>query len=65
MLKKLGRQQELTQRLEKLHAADPADRKLGYFLAGQYARTGQLDKAEALYLAVLKKAPTVAGYAAA
>ena len=63
VLKKLGREKELTERLEKLRAADGANATLGYFLAGQYGRQGQPDKAESLYLAVLKKTPTVAGYA--
>ncbi len=63
VLKKLGREKELTERLEKLQTADPDNADLAYVLAGQYGRAGKVDQAETLYLAALKKAPTVAGYA--
>jgi tetratricopeptide (TPR) repeat protein len=63
VLKKLGREKELApQRLETLYAAEGSNAALGRFLAGQYARAGKIDKAEALYLAVWKKDPTVAAY---
>ena len=64
VLKKLGKERELLPRLEKLHAARPADVPLGYFLAGQYRRAEQLDKAEALYSTLLKKTPASEGYQA-
>ena len=58
VLKKLGREKELTpQRLEKLYAAEGSNAALGCFLAGQYARRKELDKAETLYLEVLEERP--------
>ena len=63
VLKKLGREKELApQRLETLYAGEGSNAALGRFLAGQYARAKELDKAETLYLKVLKKDPTVAAY---
>ncbi len=50
------------QRLETLYAGEGSNAALGRFLAGQYARAKELDKAETLYLKVLKKDPTVAAY---
>jgi tetratricopeptide (TPR) repeat protein len=64
VLKKLGKERELLPRLEKLYAARPADVPLAYFLAGQYRRAEQLDKAEALYATLLKKTPASEGYQA-
>lgn len=61
-LKKLGRQGELIARLEKLRAAEPKSAPLGYFLASQYAAAGKPEKAESLYLELLKTNPTSAGY---
>jgi tetratricopeptide (TPR) repeat protein len=58
VLKQLGKEKELLPRLEKLHAAAENNVLLAYYLAGQYRRAEQLDKAEALYSALLKKAPT-------
>ena len=55
VLKRLGKQKELIPRLEKLHAADPANVPLACFLAGQYQAAKQFDKAESLYSAALKK----------
>jgi tetratricopeptide (TPR) repeat protein len=62
VLKKLGREKELLQRLEKLRAAGPDDVPLGYFLADRYQQAGQLDKAEPIYAILVKKAPTTIAY---
>jgi tetratricopeptide (TPR) repeat protein len=62
VLKKLGKEKELIERLETLHAADSANIPLGYFLAGEYDKAGRTDKAEPLYLSLLKKAPATTGY---
>ncbi len=62
VLEKLGKQQELIDRLEKLRADDPENVPLGYFLAGQYRQAEQLDKAEPLYLVLMKETPTLTGY---
>ena len=64
VLKKLGKAAELLPRLEKLLAADPQNVPLGYFLADRYVEAGQLDRAEPIYLAVMKKNPTTNGYRA-
>ncbi len=61
-LKQLGRSGELIARLEKLRAADPKSAPLGFYLAAQYARAGKLDKAEALYVELLKTKPMISGY---
>ena len=58
----LGKKKELIERLEKLRAAQPSDASLGYYLAAQYRAAGKPDKAEALYVALLKQRPAAAGY---
>jgi tetratricopeptide (TPR) repeat protein len=58
----LGKKNELAGRLEKLRADRPADAPLGYYLADQYRAAGNKDKAEALYVALLKERPSAAGY---
>ncbi len=58
----LGKKNELIDRLEKLRAAEPNNAPLGYYLAAQYRATGKLDKAETLYVALLKEQPALAGY---
>ncbi len=58
-LKQLGRGGELIARLEKLRAADPKSVPLGFFLASQYGSAGKLDKAEPLYVELLKTKPTI------
>ncbi len=58
----LGRKGELMGRLEKLHAAEPTNAPLGYCLAAQYRAAGKTDQAEALYVALLKQRPSLAGY---
>jgi len=62
VLGSLGRKDELLGRLEKLRADNPDHTPLGYFLAQRYCEAGQPEKAEALYLELLKKQPTSAGY---
>jgi len=62
VLKDLGKDDELIDRLEKLRAADPDNVPLGYFLAETYHKAQQLDKAESLYRALAAKTPTVTGY---
>lgn len=64
VLKKLGKEKELIDRLEKLRAADPAGVPLGYFLAGQYQQAKELDKAELLYVNLMKKSPTTTAFRA-
>ena len=59
---KAGKTEELIPRLEKLRAADDENLSLGYFLASKYVTAGALDKAAALYSALLKKSPTYTGY---
>jgi tetratricopeptide (TPR) repeat protein len=62
LLQKLGREKELLERLEKLHAAEPHNVPLGYFLADRYRQADQLDKAQLLYALLLKSAPTTIAY---
>jgi tetratricopeptide (TPR) repeat protein len=62
VLGSLGRKNELIDRLEKLRAAEPNQAPLGYYLAAQYQAAGKLDKAETLYVALLKERPALAGY---
>ncbi len=62
VLKGLNKQNELLERLEKLRAAEPNNVPLGYYLAAQYQGSGKLDKAESLYLELLKEKPTLTGY---
>jgi tetratricopeptide (TPR) repeat protein len=53
---------ELLSRLEKLHAADPANVPLAYYLADQYLDGKQYDKAEPLYRALAGKTPSGVGF---
>ncbi|MBN2578700.1 MAG: tetratricopeptide repeat protein [Pirellulales bacterium] len=53
---------ELIPRLEKLFGQDPDNVSLGYFLAAEHRRAGNLDRAEALYAALLEKTPSLIGY---
>ena len=62
VLKSLGKSGELLERLEKLHAAEPNNTALGYYLAAQYRAAGKLDQAESLYLGLLKQKPSAVGY---
>jgi len=61
-LKAQRKSQELGSRLEELHRQDPNNVPLGYYLADYYRQQGQLDKAEPLYVALLKRAPMALGY---
>ena len=61
-LKQLGKSDELIPRLEKLRAGDAGNVPLGYFLAAQYRTAGKLDKAESLYVDLLKNRATLTGY---
>jgi tetratricopeptide (TPR) repeat protein len=62
ILAKTGKTSDVIPRLEKLKAADGENLALGYFLAAKYADAGLLDKAAALYAALLVKSPTYTGY---
>lgn len=62
VLKKLGKSDELIGRLEKLCVAEPDAMPLRYFLAEQYRAAGKLDKAESLYVELLKRRPESDGY---
>ena len=62
ILKAQGREGQLTERLEKLLAADPDNAPLAYALADQYRLLARFDRAEPLYTALMKKAPSLAGY---
>jgi len=64
LLEDLGRKDDLIEELEKLHGDNPKNVPLGYFLAEKYHETGKLQKAELLYLALVKNAPTTTGYRA-
>ncbi|MCE5267650.1 MAG: tetratricopeptide repeat protein [Planctomycetaceae bacterium] len=64
VLTKLGKKEELIGRLEKLRVANPKDLPLGYCLAQQCDAAKQTEKAQTLYLELLKVAPTTAGYRA-
>jgi tetratricopeptide (TPR) repeat protein len=61
-LKALGKSSDLGPRLERLHAQDPGNVPLGYFLADHYRQQGQPDKAEKLYSALVRRAPMISGY---
>jgi tetratricopeptide (TPR) repeat protein len=62
VLKKLGKESELLDRLQKLRAADPTNVPLSYFLADQYLRAGRTEMAEPLYLELSVKSPTMLAY---
>ena len=62
VLKKLGKESELLDRLQKLHAADPSNAALSYFLADQYLKAGRTEMAEPLYLELSAKSPTMLAY---
>ena len=61
-LQALGRSSELLAKLETLHATDPQNVPLGYFLAERYHQAGQLDHAQRLFHALLERAPAALGY---
>ena len=51
-LKKLGKEGELLDRLQKLYEADLTNVPLNYFLAAEYLKAGKLDLAEPMYRAL-------------
>src|SRR5207248_4526078 len=64
VLTALKRQQEITPRLEEAAGRDSKNVPLQYVLADRYRETGQVDKAEALYKALLASQPTPQTYRA-
>jgi len=64
VLKALNRDNEITPRLEEAARRDSKNVPLQYVLADRYRETGQPDKAEALYTALLTAAPTPQTYRA-
>ncbi len=62
VLDEVGKKQELIERLEKLHAEDPKNVSLGYFLAEQYYQAERFQKAEPLLVSLVKKSPRPTGY---
>ncbi len=64
VLKALGREAEITPRLEDAARRDSKNVPLQYVLADRYRETGQVDKAEALYKALLSSQPTPQTYRA-
>src|SRR5262249_45457279 len=64
VLTALKRPQEITPRLEQAARRDSKNVLLQYFLADHYRETGQVDKAEALYKALLTSQPTPQTYRA-
>ncbi len=64
VLKALGREAEITPRLEEAARLDSKNVPLQYVLADRYRETGQVDKAEALYKSLLSSQPTPQTYRA-
>lgn len=64
VLKALGREKEITPRLEEAARRDSKNVPLQYVLADRYRETGQVDKAEELYRALLTSQPTPQTYRA-
>ena len=64
VLKKLGKESELLDRLQKLHAAAPSNAPLSYFLAEQYLKAGRTEMAEPLYRELSAKTPRCSPIAA-
>ncbi len=62
VLDKLGKQDELIGRLEKLHAAEPDNLPLGYFLAARLRDAGKDEQAGKLYRKLLDAKPMPTGY---
>jgi len=62
VLKKLGKENELLDRLQKLHAADPTNASLSYFLADRYLKAVRTEIAEPLYLELSVRSPTILAY---
>ncbi len=64
VLTALGREKEITPRLEAAAERDSQNVPLQYVLADRYRETGQLDKADALYKTLLTTRPTPQTYRA-
>ncbi len=64
VLKAMGREQDITPRLEEAAGRDSKNVPLQYVLADRYRETGQAEKAEALYKALLNTQPTPLTYRA-
>ena len=64
VLTALKREAEITPRLEQAAKVDSKNVTLQYALADRYRETGQPDKADALYKALLTSQPTSQGYGA-
>jgi tetratricopeptide (TPR) repeat protein len=64
VLTALKRENEITPRLEEAARKDSKNVALQYVLADRYRETGQVEKAEALYKALLAEQPTTQGYGA-
>ncbi len=64
VLKAMGREAEITPRLEEAARRDDKNVPLQYVLADRYRETGQVDKADALYRSLLKSQPTPQTYRA-
>ncbi|MGA2797228.1 MAG: tetratricopeptide repeat protein, partial [Thermoguttaceae bacterium] len=62
LLTALGKKNELLPRLEKLRDDDRQNVPLGYFLADKYLASDMIEKAELLYVSLVDKNPTTAGY---
>ncbi|MBN1395476.1 MAG: tetratricopeptide repeat protein [Pirellulales bacterium] len=62
VLDKLGRKDEVIDRLEKLHADDPDNQPLEYFLAVQLREAGEAGRAETIYRKLLDAKPSSKGY---
>ncbi len=64
VLTALGREKEITPRLEEAASRDSKNVPLQYVLADRYREIGQVDKAEALYKSLLTSQPTPQTYRA-
>jgi tetratricopeptide (TPR) repeat protein len=64
ILTALHRENEITPRLEAASKADSKNIMLKYILADRYRETGQVERAEEMYKALLAEGPTAQGYGA-
>jgi tetratricopeptide (TPR) repeat protein len=64
VLTALGREKEITPRLEEAAQHDSKNVPLQYILADRYRETGQVEKADALYKELLTEQPTLQTYRA-
>jgi tetratricopeptide (TPR) repeat protein len=63
-VKKLGKQGELLDRLQKLYEADLTNVPLNYYIAAEYLKAGKLDLAEPIYRGLLAHNPVPPTYQA-